>query len=142
MLARVGDDRFTPDIEQGAQQHRPFCGSPFRQHTCGTRDTSTAQQIEEDGFGLIVTMVGQHEPVGFAIGEGRVPYPAGGCLQPFATVARNIDAYDFQRYRLRLTKFGTERRPCIGVLAQTVVYMYGTHFNCQIAAGGELSQRM
>jgi len=124
VIMRIGFQFGATARQQGAQQtlvaKRPFCRHPGRSGHPGS-----AQQIEQQGFGLIALVLRQQQDFSSTGGEGGVTGGTGSGLKTESALP--IDRYTGNRqwHRQAFAVSGTEIRPGIGIGRQAVMDVNG-----------------
>lgn len=92
-----------------------------KRHGRRTLDTRAAQQLQQQGFGLVVGVMRECDEVARLPGECRMAQLA--CRRFDAVLAQrgNVHRFDMQRNGVLRAEPGTEIRPGIGVLADAVM---------------------
>ena len=119
---RIGVDFGARRAEQRAQQAQAVTVT-FVAHAGGTGNAATAQQVEEDGLGLVATMLGQQQRAAGpgTIGKSRVAGGAGGGFQSLAGAAVDDHRNDGQRHGQARAGSAAEIGPVIGARRQAMV---------------------
>ena len=115
----------TGNVEQGAHQRRPAQLRTFDKHPGRTGDAGTAQEIEQDRLGLIVTVMGQPKPVCPTRSEDAMPQAPRRAFQPLSAIARHRNPDDLERHAAAMTEILAKPCPIIGALAQSMMHMEG-----------------
>lgn len=104
--------------EQGTQHASPRFG-----HCGGPAYSGTAQKVMQNGFGLIVRMMRQENPIGRVVRKGLVAKPARCRFDPFTSPCGNLYSKDGYRDTKLLADIFARIGPIIGVTADTVMNM-------------------
>src|SRR5688500_8607703 len=119
VLARVSEDSGAGNAQEWADK----CLSlepGFRKHSAGPTPSRPAQQVHENGLGLVIEVVGKRDAIGIGFRKSVVPRLARRRFQTFS-VASDLDPAHGERNSPSLAQRAAERRPRIGVRAQAVV---------------------
>jgi hypothetical protein len=77
----------------------------------------------QNGFGLIVRMVRQQNPIGRLVCQGLVAQPARRCFDPLTGPCGHFHSNDGYRNAKRRADLSARICPIIGVTAETVMYV-------------------
>jgi hypothetical protein len=95
----------------------------------------TTEQLQHQGFGLIVLMVGQHDCIGFVVQQHGVAFGTRGGFKTQPGIARHIDGYRFKRNFILCANTGTEISPGFCIRADAVVDMHRRQLKIKAFAG-------
>jgi hypothetical protein len=120
VLFRIRVDCPTRDVQQGSQITVPRFG-----HRRRANHTSAPQQIQEDGFGLVVLMLSQQYPIHSAVCKRFIANATRGGLQAFAGNFPHMNFYADKRNLPKSANRGTVLSPFRGHLVQTMINVDG-----------------
>src|SRR5688572_2494629 len=119
MRTRVGDDLLARELEKRAPQDFSAVAR-LGQHAARALEPRAAQEIHQNGLGLVVEMVCERDAVGIGAGEDLVARLARGRLEALP-LSSYLHLVNPERHAEPAAKFATERRPGVGIRTQTVV---------------------
>ena len=128
--------------QQGAPQHAAAERTGFA-HAAQALRSGAAQQFEQHGFGLVVAMVGEHEPFARSQrgGEGGVARPARGGLQTLA-MPDHVHAHDRAGDAEPVAELRAMPRPAGAVRLQAVIHVQRTQAaHARLGHGGQRVQQ-
>ena len=102
-----------------------------------------SQGAQQEGFGLIVVVVGQRQPFAGAqqAGEGRMARVAGGGFGAEAGVIADLHVDDVQRHLPSIANTLAVRGPVVGGGLQAVVDVHGAKARMPVAGIGKQMQQ-
>ena len=126
VFARIGFQRVARVVEQRTPEPARFEPAP-RPHRAQAFGARAAQRAQQEGFGLVVAMVGEGERLSrhHRLRESRVAGLSRGGFGAVASVATHLDAHDRQRQVPLCADVFAMRGPGIGLGLQAVVDVDG-----------------
>ena len=94
-------------------------------HGCRPLDARTAQQLQQQGLGLVVGVMRQRDEVARLPGKRRMAQLARRRFDTVRAQRGNVYMFDMQRNGVARTESDTEIRPRIGVGADAMMDMQG-----------------
>ena len=112
---RIGKDFFPANFQQRAQPPNPSGGIRRfdGRHRRRTPDACATQQAEKDGFGLVVAVMPEDEPIAVYAGKRGMAGDARGFFQSARMIAGNSDPETVQGDTAPATEVGAEILPSV-----------------------------
>lgn len=137
MRLRIGRQVGACVAEQRAPQ-RARAERALRTHRRQSVRAGSAQRAQQEGFGLVVTVMRQCQPLTRGQGrcKGRMPRSARSRFQPAAAVACHLYAHDLQGNPQVRALLLAVQRPGVSIRMQAMVDMHGAQAGLAVAVGG------
>ena len=122
---RVRADRRSRQCEKGAQQHRTAGHRPQRRHRGKPVRTGAAQELQQQGFRLIVGVMGECDEIDGSVGERGIPGRSRRGFEARATAPLDLRAMDGEGHAALSAFVRAKRDPGFGVRRKAMMHVQG-----------------
>ena len=99
-----------------------------RSHRRSPLNACAAQQLQQQGFGLVVLVMGERDEIHRLASERLMAQFARGSFDAHCAQGGNVYMFDMQGNAVIFAQLCAERCPCVSMRADAVMHMKGGEF--------------